>query len=405
MDEIVHCNRGRSVTLSPMRLATRTDLIPPFHAMEFAKKAAALEARGVDVIRMSIGEPDFAVPPRVVAAMREAASVGRTTYTPALGLPALREAIAEHQGRAFGAEVDPGRIVVTAGASAALMLVAAALVEPGDEVLVADPSYPCNRRFIEAFGGRARLVETTPATRWQLDATLVEAHWGERTRGVMVASPSNPSGTSVPFDELGRLFGAVAERGGWRLVDEIYLGLSHAGTPRSILSIDPDAIAIGSFSKYFAMTGWRLGWAIVPAGMVEAIERLAQNLYICASTPAQHAALECFHPETLALCEARRQELGARRERVLAGLAAAGWQVPVPPDGAFYVYLDTSEFDLDSAALAADVLERAHVSLTPGIDFGEAGAATHLRLSYATSADEIDRAVEALARFRERFAG
>ena len=221
----------------------------------------------------------------------------------------------------------------------------------------------------------------------------------------MVASPSNPSGTSVPFDELGRLFGAVAERGGWRLVDEIYLGLSHEATPRSILSLDPDAIAIGSFSKYFAMTGWRLGWAIVPARLVDAIERLAQNLYICPSTPAQHAALACFHPETLTLCEARREELGARRERVLAGLAAAGWQVPVSPDGAFYVYLDTSEFGLDSADLAAEVLERAHISLTPGIDFGEAGAATHLRLSYATSTSEIDRAVEALARFRETFGG
>ena len=388
-----------------MRLAARTDRIPPFHAMEFAKKAAALEARGTDVIRMSIGEPDFPVPPRVVAAMRAAADVGRTTYTPALGLPALREAIAAHQGGAFGAPIDPARVVVTAGASAALMLVAAALVEPGDEVLVADPSYPCNRRFVETFGGTARLVETTPATRWQLDTALVEAHWGERTRGVMIASPSNPSGTSVPFEELERLFGAVAERGGWRLVDEIYLGLSHEARPRSILSADPDAIAIGSFSKYFAMTGWRLGWAIVPEPLVEPIERLAQNLYICASTPAQHAALECFHPETLALCEARRRELGVRRRRVLDGLDAAGWQVPVPPDGAFYVYLDTADFGLDSATLATEVLERAHVSLTPGIDFGEAGAATHLRLSYASAIEEIDRAVDALGRFRAAFAG
>ena len=319
----------------PMRLATRTDRIPPFHAMEFAKKAAALEAGGTDVIRMSIGEPDFPVPPRVVTAMRAAADVGRTTYTPALGLPALREAIAAHQGEAFGATIDPARVVVTAGASAALMLVAAALVEPGDEVLVADPSYPCNRRFVETFGGTARLVETTPATRWQLDTALVEAHWGERSRGVMIASPSNPSGTSVPFEELGRLFRAVAERGGWRLVDEIYLGLSHEARPRSILSVDPEAIAIGSFSKYFAMTGWRLGWAIVPESLVDPIERLAQNLYICPSTPAQHAALECFHPETLALCEARRRELGARRRRVLDGLDAAGWRIPVPPDGAF----------------------------------------------------------------------
>ena len=369
--------------------------------MEFAKKAAALERRGVEVVRMNIGEPDFAVPPRVVAAMARAIE-GRTPYTPALGLPALREAIARHQGEAFGAPVDPERVVVTAGASAALLLLAAALVEPGDEVLVGDPSYPCNRRFVETFGGTARLVATDATTRFQLTRALVERHWGEATRGVLVASPSNPTGTSIPFEELAGLCAAVAGRDGYRIVDEIYLGLTHDGVPRSILSADPGAIVVNSFSKYFAMPGWRLGWTIVPASLVGVIERLAQNLYICPSTPAQHAALECFDPDTLALCEERRRELGARRDRVLEGLAQAGFPVPVAPDGAFYVWIDASGFGLDSHALASRLLEEAHVALTPGLDFGESGATTHLRLSYANSLPEIERALAALEGFHRR---
>ena len=385
-----------------MRTAARTELVTPFYAMEFGKMAAALEARGVDVVRMNIGEPDFAVPPRVVQAMGRAIE-GRTPYTAALGLPALREAIARHQGEAFGAPIDPGRVVVTAGASAALLLLAAALVEPGDEVLVGDPSYPCNRRFVEGFGGIARLVPTTAATRFQLTRELVERHWSERTRGVIVATPSNPTGTSVPGDELVGIASAVRERAGYRIVDEIYLGLGHEGRARSILAADPEAIVVGSFSKYFAMPGWRLGWTILPEALVDPIERLAQNFYICPSAPAQQAALECFHPETLALCESRREAFGERRAQVLEGLAGAGFDVPVAPDGAFYVYIDVGAFGLDSHALATRILEQAHVALTPGLDFGEVGAARHLRLSYACSTADIGRAVAALARFREAF--
>ena len=282
------------------------------------------------------------------------------------------------------------------------MLIAAALVEPGDEVLVGDPSYPCNRRFVEAFGGSARLVATDAATRFQLTPALVEASWGRADARPDDREPVEPERhVGAARRARGDLSGGGRARGGWRLVDEIYLGLSHDAAPRSVLAADPGAIAVGSFSKHFAMTGWRLGWAIVPEVMVEAVERLAQNLYICPSTPAQHAALECFHPETLALCESRRETLAVRRDTVLDALATAGWQVPVAPDGAFYVYLDTRDTAIASGPLAERILAEAHVALTPGLDFGEVGAADHLRLSYAASTSELERAAEALGRFRK----
>ena len=381
------------------RFASRVDRVGAFRAMEVGKRAAALEAGGADVVRMNLGEPDHDVPPRVVEAMARAVR-GRSAYTPALGLAELRSGIARWHAEALGADVAPERVIVTAGASAALLLVAAALVEPGDEILVADPSYPCNRRFVEAFGGVARLVPTDASTRFQLTSALVESHWSERTRGVLVASPSNPTGTSVPHAELVALSKAVERRGGHRVVDEIYLPLGFGERPRSILADDPGAISVGSFSKFFAMPGWRLGWAVVPETMVATVERLAQNFYICPSAPAQRAALECFDPDTLALCEARRAGFAARRDRALAGLADGGWRVPVVPDGAFYAWLDVGELGVPATELARRLLDEAHVALAPGPDFGERDAESRLRLSYACSEDDIDRAAERLGRWR-----
>ena len=388
--------------------ARRADRIGAFRAMEVGKRAAALEARGADVVRMNLGEPDHGVPPRVADAMARAVRE-RSAYTPALGLPELRSAIARWHGEAFGVDVSAERVVVTAGASAALLLVAAALIDPGDEILVADPSYPCNRRFVEAFDGVARLVPTDASTRFQLTRASVEAHWSARTRGVMVASPSNPTGTSVPLPELAALCGAVAERGGHRIVDEIYLPLSpsgpprdagHDGAPRSVLSVDPGAVSVGSFSKFFALPGWRLGWAVVPEMMVSTLERLAQNFYICPSAPAQRAAVTCFEPDVLALCEVRRAGFVERRDRTLAGLAAGGWHVPVAPDGAFYAWLDVRDVGLPATELCERLLDEAHVALAPGPDFGVRHAESHLRLSFACSDADIDRATARLARWR-----
>lgn len=386
-----------------MRLSQRARTVEPFHAMAFGQQAAALEATGQHVVKLSLGEPDFGAPPAVRAAMREVMDGRPLPYTQALGTPQLREAIAGFYHDRHAVSVDPARIVVTSGASAALLLVTAATVDPGDEVIMADPSYPCNRQLINTFGGRVVTVPTTAATRFQLDPESVERVWSARTNAVMIATPSNPTGTSVPFDELVEICDLARTRGAWRIVDEIYLNLSDpgpdGGAPRSILSADPDAIVLNSFSKYFGMTGWRLGWGIVPAELVPAMERLSMNYFLCASAPAQQAALACFTPESLAICEDRRSELQARRALVLSGLARIGLPVPVLPDGAFYVYFDVSGTGLGSWEFCERALREAHVALTPGRDFGTHTADTHVRLSYAAGRDELTEGLVRLERF------
>ncbi|WP_327719840.1 pyridoxal phosphate-dependent aminotransferase [Streptomyces sp. NBC_00490] len=386
-----------------MRISQRAQSVAPFYAMEFGKHAAALEAQGHHVVKLSLGEPDFGAPPAVVEAMRTAMDGRPMSYTEALGMPSLRQAIAGFYGERHGVDVDPGRVVVTAGASAALVLGAAALVDAGDEVLIGDPSYPCNRQIMESFGARVTLVPTSAASRFQLDAESVRSHWTDGTRGIMVATPSNPTGTSIPEGELAALCDLARERDAWRIVDEIYLDLGdhddQGRPPRSALAYDPDAVVINSFSKYFGMTGWRLGWCVVPEILVPALERLAQNYFLCASTPAQHAALACFTPDSLAVCEERRAEFGRRRALVLDGLAQLGLPVPVPPDGAFYVYFDVSGTGLTSWEFCARALQEAHVALTPGRDFGVGTAETHVRLSYAASAGELREGIARLGKF------
>ncbi|MCQ9180796.1 pyridoxal phosphate-dependent aminotransferase [Streptomyces sp. IBSBF 2953] len=389
--------------MSAPRISQRARAVAPFYAMEFGKQAAALEAQGRHVVKLSLGEPDFGAPPAVLSAMREAMDGRPMAYTEALGLPALRTAISRFYAERHEVEVDPARIVVTAGASAALVLTAAALVDPGDEVLIGDPSYPCNRQIAESFGARVTLVPATAGSRFQLDAASVRASWTDDTRGVMVATPSNPTGTSVPAGELAAICDIARERDAWRIVDEIYLELAdhdaRGRPPRSALSFDPDAVVVNSFSKYFGMTGWRLGWCVVPEGLVPAMERLAQNYFLCASAPAQHAALACFSAESLAVCEARRAEFAQRRALVLDGLARIGLPVPVPPDGAFYVYFDVSGTGLTSWQFCERALQEAHVALTPGRDFGVHSAQTHVRLSYAASADELREGLTRLGEF------
>lgn len=386
-----------------MKLSQRARTVEPFHAMAFGQQAAALQAQGHRVVRLGIGEPDFGAPPAVRDAMREVMDGRALPYTPALGLPALREAISGFYRDRHGVEVDPARIVVTSGASAALLLVAAATTDPGDEVILADPCYPCNRQLVESFGGRVVTVPTTAGTRFQLDTASVDAAWTERTGAVMIATPSNPTGTSIPFDELSAICDLARDRGAWRIVDEIYLNLSDPApnglSPRSVLSVDPDAIVINSLSKYFGMTGWRLGWAVLPEALLRAGERLAMNYFLCASAPAQHAALAAFTPESLAICEDRRAELGARRALVLDGLARIGLPVPVAPDGAFYVYFDVTSTGLGSWDFCERALHEAHVALTPGKDFGTHGADTHVRLSYAASREELAEGIDRLGAF------
>ncbi|MDE2607440.1 MAG: pyridoxal phosphate-dependent aminotransferase [Burkholderiales bacterium] len=391
-----------------MRIARRAERIEPFYVMEVAKAASEL-ARAVahsdrPMIFLNIGEPDFTAPPLVQEAAERAIRDGHTHYTQALGLDPLRERISGWYAERFGVAVPARRIVVTAGASAALLLACLALIEAGDQILMPDPSYPCNRHFVSAAEGDAVLIPTTAAERYQLSAAKVREHWGAKTRGVLLASPSNPTGTSIHPDELSRIHAFVQERGGITLLDEIYLGLSYdADFGRTALAIDDQVVSINSFSKYFNMTGWRLGWMVVPDALVPAVERLAQNLFICPSTVSQYAALACFEPESIAEYERRRSEFKARRDWFIPQLQALGLPVPVRPDGAFYAWADCGEAARrlgveGSWDFAFELMRRAHVAVTPGRDFGQAETGRFVRFSTASSMAQLQ---EAAARLQE----
>lgn len=393
----------------PFPVSERARQVAPFHVMQVAKQAQALAAGlgpGHDrMIYLNIGEPDFTAPPLVQAAAQRAIAAGLTQYTPALGLPALRERISAWYAQRHGIEVPASRIVITAGASAGLQLACLALFNPGDEVLMPDPCYPCNRHILASMGARARLLPGSPAQRFQLDAASVAQAWGERTAGVLMASPSNPTGTSVDPQALRAIHAQVRARGGVLLMDEIYLGLSFEERfGQTALALGEDVISINSFSKYFSMTGWRLGWLVLPQALVEVVERLAQNLYICASTVAQHAALACFEPESLAIYEARRAAYRARRDAFIPGLRALGFEVPVMPDGAFYAWADARPLlerqgVPDSAALVERLMREAHVVATPSVDFSAHDAGTHVRFSTASAMEDLDEALQRLARW------
>jgi len=389
-----------------MKLARRAERIEPFYVMEVAKAASriAREVAGSasPMIFLNIGEPDFTAPPLVQQAAEKAIRDGLTQYTQATGLDALRERISGWYAQRFGMDVPARRIVVTAGASAALQLACLALIDAGDQILMPDPSYPCNRHFVSAADGDAVLIPTTAQERYQLSAAKVQEHWGPRTRGVLLASPSNPTGTSIHPDELRRIHAFVQAQGGITLLDEIYLGLSYEDTyGHTALAIDEQVISINSFSKYFNMTGWRLGWMVVPEVLVPAVERLAQNLFICPSTVAQHAALACFEPESIAEYERRRAEFKARRDWFIPQLRAMGLQVPVMPDGAFYAWADCGEAARHlgvegSWDFAFEAMKRAHVAVTPGRDFGQAETGRFIRFSTANSMAQLQAAAARL---------
>ena len=389
-----------------MRISQRAERIEPFYVMEVAKAAQkiAREVQASDrpMIFLNIGEPDFTAPPLVQEAALRAIRAGATHYTQATGLEPLRERISEWYRQRFGIEVPARRIVVTAGASAALQLACLALIDAGDEMLLPDPSYACNRHFVTAADGRAVLLPTGAAERFQLSAPQVEAAWGPRTRGVLLASPSNPTGTSIAHDELRRIHEVVSRRGGITLVDEIYLGLSYdEAFGQSALGIDDQVISINSFSKYFNMTGWRLGWLVVPEALVPVVERLAQNLFICASTVSQYAALACFEAESIAEYERRRAQFKARREWFIPQLDALGLRVPVMPDGAFYAWADCTDFAerlgiAGSWDFAFEAMKQAHVAITPGRDFGSAETGRFVRFSTASSMAQLEESVARL---------
>ncbi len=383
-------------------LTRRAADIRPFYVMDLLARARQLEAEGRSVLHLEVGEPDFATARPIIEAGIQALRELKTHYTPALGLPELRASIADYYRARFGVAIDPRRVIVTPGASGALQLALSVLVDTGDNVLLTDPGYPCNRNMIRLLGADYTVVPVGPDTRFQMQAGHIGEYWNDRSVAAMIASPSNPTGTMIEQNELADLIQAVSTAGGRLIVDEIYQGLVYDGDDTTALALTDDVFAINSFSKYFGMTGWRLGWMVVPEEYVDAIDRVAQNLFLAASTLAQHAALAAFEPETMEVLERRVEKFRERRDYLLPVLREMGFDIPVEPGGAFYIYADCSAITHDAFAWTRSLLEDEAVALTPGIDFGEYGASTHVRFAYTRPIDELERACCRIARFIQK---
>lgn len=379
--------------------ASRNREIAPFHVMDILARARNLESQGRDIVHMEVGELDFSTPAPITAAAQWALAEGKTFYTPALGLPELRQAISDFYMTDYGVKVPARRIVITAGASGALSLAMACLVEPGQEWLMTDPGYPCNRHFVRVFEGVPVPVPVGPESNFQLNPELLARYWRPNTGGVLVASPSNPTGTMLSPQELSDLAAATRKWGGQLLVDEIYHGLCYERECATALAAGDDVWVIQSFSKYFQMTGWRLGWLVVPEPYVRDVEKLAQNLFIAPSTLAQYGALAAFLPETLAVLEERRGILRQRRDFLASALERLGFGLAARPEGAFYLWCDVSRLAPDSFALAIRLLEEAGVAATPGLDFGVFHPERYMRFAYAESLERLELGVKRLERY------
>lgn len=382
--------------------ANRMALIQPFHVMEVMERARQLEIAGHSIIHMEIGQPDFGAPPQAIEAAMTAMRNHTLGYTSTLGIDELRIAIARFYRSTYKVEISPERIAITTGASGAFVLAMGALINPGDEVLMPDPCYSCNPNFVRIFSGTPVAMPVDDKTLYQPRLEDVQRHWGRRTRGILLASPSNPTGTTIAEHNLRAIADWVHDQGGFVIVDEIYQGLNYGEPTRTALSVAPQSWIINSFSKYFGMTGWRIGWMVIPENRVRDIEKLAQNAFICPSAPAQYAALGAFGSDALAILEARRLEFLRRRDFLVPALRDLGLSVPINPAGAFYVYAGCSEFGNDSSALAARVLEEAGVAITPGVDFGKHRAEQHVRFAYTRSMGELEEGVSRLRRLLVR---
>ena len=373
--------------------------IQPFQVMEIWNRAKELEAQGRHIVQMQIGEPDFTAPEPVLAACIAALKQHPIHYTSALGMPLLRHAISHHYSERYHLEIPASRIAVTAGASGALLIATGLLVNPGDEILMPDPAYPCNRHFVRFFEGRVKSIPVGPQTQYQLTRELIEANWSEKTRGVLIASPSNPTGTLIAPAEMQAIVEAVQACGGVAIVDEIYQGLTYASEFSSALAYSDRIFVVNSFSKYFNMTGWRLGWLVMPEEHVRQAETFAQNAFICPSTPSQYGGIAAFAPETTAILEQRRAEFRQRRDFLLPALRELGFSVPVTPEGAFYVYAGIERFATDSGKFALDMLEHAGVAITPGKDFGANQAERYVRFAYTRSISDLEEGVRRMGAY------
>ena len=379
------------------RWSGRARDIESFKVMDLLKRAKQLDAQGCDVVHMEAGEPDFSTAPLIKDAAHRAIDQGLTQYTPSAGIPELRQAISGFYKQRYGLDIAAERIIVTSGASGALLMVFGLLADPDTTFMMSDPGYPCNRQFLRMLEARGQLVPTSAEQNFQLTPELIRQEWKANTAGVLLASPANPTGSVLHKDELAAVAKAVREKKGALVVDELYHGLTYGFDAPSVLEVDPDAFVINSFSKYFGMTGWRLGWIVAPQAAVPEIEKLAQHLFISPPTVSQHAALAAFEPETLAILEDRRHQFELRRNLLVDGLRQLGFKIPLMPEGAFYVYADASHLTDNTFEYCWSLLEELHVAVTPGLDFGTYRANQFILFSYTTGLDRIELALQRLA--------
>ncbi len=376
----------------------RIDLIEPFRVMQLLERARQMESAGRHIVHMEIGEPDFPTPAPVLEAARRHLDAGQNFYTPSTGAPELQQALGAWYAGQYGLDIAPERILITPGTSGAFSLIYAVLLEAGESVLLSDPGYPCQRNFIRLAGGEPLNIPVGPETRYHLSAELLAANWQEKTRAAVVINPSNPTGTLIDETQLVLVADACARRGGWLISDEIYHGLTYGVSPSCALQCGhpENTIVVNGFSKRWAMTGWRIGWTIVPESLIDAARRVMQNIFIAAPTLSQFAAIAALGAERE--IEAMRQAYDERRRYLLEALPGLGFDIVVEPQGAFYIYANVRSLTDDARSFCWDILERAGVAITPGEDFGTYQSARHVRFSYATSMDSLKEGVRRIER-------
>lgn len=380
-------------------VAARMRGISAFYVMELLRRAKELEQQGRDVIHMEIGEPDFETPAAVLAAGDAFMRGKEVKYTAAAGLPELRRSIADYYQSQYAVDLDPGRVFITPGASGAFLLAFGISLNPGEQILMADPCYPCNDNFVQLFDGKTQFVDVGPDTEYQLTAELILRNWQPGNKGVLIASPSNPTGTVIAKTALGEAIRQTQLLGGCFYSDEIYHGLVYGEPASSALQFSDDVFVINSFSKFFGMTGWRVGWLVVPEDFIEPVEKLAQNIFISTPTHSQYAALASFSSENMVELNRRRDEFARRRDFLYENLLRLGFKIACKPEGAFYIYADCSAFTDDSFEFARRLLEQEAVAVTPGKDFGRYRANQHIRFAYTASIDRMAAALQRLERF------
>ena len=383
-------------------LSNRSNKLSPFHVMDILAQAKALSLQGKTIYHMEVGEPDFPTAECIVDAGIDALKQSKTHYTPALGLPELRNTVAEYYDRKFSLNINPDRIIITPGASGAIQLVIACLLDAGENILLADPGYPCNRNIAQVLAAETIAIPVDAESYYQLNAEVVAKNWNDKTRAVMVATPSNPTGTLLPAEQLIELAQVVARNKGRLIVDEIYQGLVYDVEDYTALEFSDECFVINSFSKYFGMTGWRLGWMVVPEAYIDVIDRIAQNIYLAPPTVSQYAALTALTAETQIELDRRRDEFKRRRDFLLPALESLGFSIAVKPQGAFYIYANCERFTDDSFSWVKELLNAQGVALTPGIDFGQYLANKHCRFAYTQSLEQLEQAVERIDAFIRR---